>query len=287
MIGTVGFKGYLKNSTGGAPSFTVLNHNLGGDRMRQSAHKNRDSARIELKNMILHPDTDIQCYQEFATYPWSKEFDVTGQLKKLNRIFYFSEEEDKSHAEYSRAGILIVSKFPIAGHGEILSSNHGFNRVAYADIKIGKDTVRIINVHLESMGLSQYDPRNKRDLASVRKTTRSLLTKLKSGVFERSKQVKRLAAFVKGSPYPVICVGDFNDMPYSYSYQYLKRYMQNAFEESGRGFGFTYNGETLKMLRIDNQFYTPRVESMALKIRYEVNLTDHFPLVGRYRVSEN
>jgi len=287
MLGTLGMKGYFKSSEAESTSFTVLNYNIGGYRGTQMAHKNQDSARIELTNMILHPDTDIQCYQEFATYPWHKDFNVIGHLRKLNRMFYFSEEEDKSHADYSTAGILIVSRFPIVGHGEILSSNHGFNRVAYADIKIGKDTVRIINVHLESMGLSQHDPRVRHDLGSVRKSTLSLLSKLKSGVFERSKQARQVAAFVEASPYPVVCVGDFNDMPYSYSYQYLKRFMRNAFEESGRGFGFTYNGGTLKMLRIDNQFHTAGVESTVLKTRYDISLTDHFPVQGTYNITRD
>jgi len=282
MASTVGIKGYFKSNQQGANSFTILNYNLAGFGVRHAAYKNQDSTRIALINMVLHPDTDIQCYQEFASYPWNKDFDVIGQLKKLNRIFYFSEEEDTSHAEYSRAGILIVSKHPIVAHGEILSSNHGFNRVAYADIRIGDDTVRIINTHLESMGLSRYDPRYKRDLWSVRKNTKTLLGKLKTGVFERSKQARTVASFVEASPYPVICVGDFNDMPYSYTYQYLKRFMKNAFEESGRGFGFTYNGETLKMLRIDNQFYTRGLESVSLQTRYDLDLVDHFPLEGKY-----
>lgn len=287
MLGTVGIKGYFNDSTPNSASFTVLNYNIAGFDVKQSEGDNRDSARIALKNMILHPDTDIQCYQEFVTYPWDKHLNVIDQLKKLNRKFYFSMEEDRSHAKYSVAGILFVSRFPIIAHGDILSSNKGFNRAAYADIKIGEDTVRIINVHLESMGLSRYDPRNRGDLGSVRRSTRSLLSKLKSGVFERSKQAKKVATFVEASPHPVICVGDFNDMPYSYTYQYLKRYMKNAFEESGHGFGFTYHGETLKMLRIDNQFFTTGLHSITLDTRYDLNTTDHYPVEGRYKIGDS
>ncbi len=286
VLATVGLKGYFRQQKMEDVEFTVLNYNIGGYRGSPEEDTNKDSARIELANMILHPDTDIQCYQEFATYPWSKNLNVIGRLKKLKRTFYFSQEEDKSTAGYSTAGILIVSKFPIVAQGDILSSNHGFNRVAYADIKIREDTVRVINVHLESMGLSRYDPRNDRDIRSVRNNTKSLLSKLKSGVFERSKQARLVSSFVEASPYPVICVGDFNDMPYSYSYQYLRRYMKNAFEESGRGLGFTYNGETLKMLRIDNQFYTSGVESVKLETKYGVSLTDHFPVKGSYKLAD-
>ena len=91
-----------------------------------------------------------------------------------------------------------------------------------------------------------------------------------------------LARFVERSPYPVVCAGDFNDMPYAYSYRYLRKYMKNAFEESGKGFGFTYNGGTLRVLRIDNQFYQGNIRSIDLRTRYDIPYTDHFPVQGMY-----
>ena len=94
-----------------------------------------------------------------------------------------------------------------------------------------------------------------RDLNTVKSQLHTILRKLKVGVFERSRQVRQLSDFIERSPHPVVCAGDFNDLPYSYNYRHMKKHMKNSFEESGKGFGFTYNGGTLKMLRIDNQFY--------------------------------
>jgi endonuclease/exonuclease/phosphatase (EEP) superfamily protein YafD len=113
-----------------------------------------------------------------------------------------------------------------------------------------------------------------------------VLRKLKVGVFERSKQVRELADFIKRSPYRVICAGDFNDMPYSYNYQYMKKRLRNSFEESGKGFGFTYNGNTLKMLRIDNQFYSTGVRSLDFQTLDSIKFSDHFPVRGEYLIED-
>jgi len=282
VMSTVGIKRYFKRHPDGS-SFTVLNYNVANLQIKQPTALNIDSARMGLRQMILNPLTDIQCYQEFVNYPWSKNFNIIDQLQKENKHFYFSMEDETTHMEYSRVGTLIVSKFPIASHGDILASQNGFNRVSYVDVVIGKDTLRVINVHLESMGLSQYDPRYKKNLTDVKNSTRTILSKLKFGVFERSKQIKEVANFVQLSPHPVICAGDFNDMPYSYSYQYLKRSMKNTFEEAGAGLGFTYNGDMLRMLRIDNQFYAGAISALDLQTRYDLNGTDHFPIVGTYK----
>jgi endonuclease/exonuclease/phosphatase family metal-dependent hydrolase len=112
-----------------------------------------------------------------------------------------------------------------------------------------------------------------------------LLSKLKEGVFERSRQMKKLVEFIELSPHPIICLGDFNEMPYSYTYQYLRKRLKNTFEESGSGFGFTYHGGTLKVLRIDNQFYSSPIVSTDLTTRYDVELSDHFPVQATYVLS--
>ena len=94
-----------------------------------------------------------------------------------------------------------------------------------------------------------------------------------------------MTSFIETSPYPVICAGDFNDMPYSYSYQFMKRTLKNAFEEVGTGLGFTYNGNTLRVLRIDNQFYSPGVSAEQFETLTQIKFTDHFPVRGLYSLN--
>lgn len=287
LLSTVGVKKYFHSYDPERNAFTLLNYNVSNFVVKGDTNAETDTRKAALHDMMLNPETDIQCYQEFVNYPWSREGDMIRRLTELNRQFYFSMEPETDHMDYSRVGTLIVSKFPIIASGDILSGEFGFNRVSFVDIVIKSDTVRVINVHLHSMGLGRYDPRTRSHIRDVGRATRTIMSKLKEGVFERSKQAQELARFVENSPYPVVCAGDFNDMPYAYTYRYLRKYMKNAFEESGSGLGFTYNGGTLRVLRIDNQFYRGPIRSTDLQTRYDIPYTDHFPVQGTYELSGN
>lgn len=99
----------------------------------------------------------------------------------------------------------------------------------------------------------------------------------------RASQVKILSEHIKNSPYPVILAGDFNDVPYSYTYFTLKSILLNAFEEAGRGFGFTYN-KVLFFLRIDNIFYDEAFEIRQFKTHREVDYSDHYPISAVFKL---
>jgi endonuclease/exonuclease/phosphatase (EEP) superfamily protein YafD len=74
-----------------------------------------------------------------------------------------------------------------------------------------------------------------------------------------------------------ILVGDFNDVPYSYTYFTLRNIMDNGFEKAGKGFGFTYN-KVLFFLRIDNIFYDQDLGILDFKTHSEVDYSDHYPV---------
>lgn len=285
MLSTIGIKSYFQQRDQYQTTFTLLNHNISNFRIKENLNTNDSAAVTDLYKSLLNPETDIQCYQEFANYPWSKEGNVIKRLTELNRHFYFSMEPETDHMDYSRVGTLIISKFPIIASGDILAGQAGFNRVSYIDVVAKSDTVRIINVHLHSMGLGNYDPRTRSHFREIEQATRTILGKLKEGVFERRTQAEELIRFIERTPYPVVCAGDFNDMPYAYSYRYLRKYMKNSFEESGKGFGFTYNGGTLRVLRIDNQFFRGNIRSTDFTTRYDIPYTDHFPVQGTYTLT--
>lgn len=282
LLSTVGIKGYFRSSDANSKTFTLLSYNISNFGVKSGVRE--DKSIDALRDLVLNPETDIQCYQEFSNFPWSQEGNVIRRLTELNRHFYFSVAPDIGHPDYVKMGTLIVSKFPIVGKGDVLEGSSGFNRITYVDVVINSDTVRIVNAHLHSMGLGRFDPRTKTEIKEVGRATRTILSKLKEGVFERSTQAQELTRFVNNTPYPVVCAGDFNDMPYSYTYRYIRRHMKNAFEESGRGFGFTYNGGTLRVLRIDNAFYSGRIEAVDLQTRYDIPLTDHFPIQGTFQI---
>ena len=66
----------------------------------------------------------------------------------------------------------------------------------------------------------------------------------------------------------------------------MKRKLKNTFEEAGSGFGFTYNGNVLRVLRIDNQFYSTGVEAIRFETFNQTKFTDHFPIQGFYELTD-
>jgi endonuclease/exonuclease/phosphatase family metal-dependent hydrolase len=91
---------------------------------------------------------------------------------------------------------------------------------------------------------------------------------------------------IRESPYPVIVCGDFNDTPFSYTYNELAKELKNAFVEAGSGIGATYNGP-LPFLRIDNQFHSEELKAAGYETHYEMGLSDHFPISAKYVLKPN
>lgn len=288
LFSTIGLKSVFRKTPKDANTFTVMNYNLSAFNtgfshdMEKDEWIKADSLQKSMINWVLHSGADIQCYQEFPLSLKPGDGDLLSAFKSKYDC-YFSADTNK--LDGSLFGVLIVSRFPIVARGDVMVSWNGYNRIAFADIAKGSDTVRIINVHLQSMQMKGYHPGYSEDLEGQKHNVRIVFRKLKVGVFERSNQIADLVELIESSPYPVICAGDFNEMPYSYSYRLLKKHLKNAFEESGKGFGFSYNGNTLSMLRIDNQFYSSSLKSVSFKTLDTVRYTDHFPLSATYMLA--
>lgn len=289
VASTVAIKSILKGSADGKETVTVLSYNVGSfhtgflENGRGSKWVMSEARQSEMINWVLDSGADIQCFQEFPPIIKREKRNLLEDFKSRGYDAYFSGQG--ANLETTDIGLLIVSRFPIVNTGDILVSPNGYNRIAYADLLVRGDTLRVINSHLQSMQLKGYNPRYSPDFDSQKRRVGIVLTRLKSGVFQRSKQIKELLEFIEASPYPVICAGDFNEIPYSYSYRRLKKGLRNSFEEAGAGFGFTYNGNTLVTLRIDNQFYSDRVDCVELETLNTVSYSDHFPLLGTYVLS--
>jgi endonuclease/exonuclease/phosphatase (EEP) superfamily protein YafD len=121
------------------------------------------------------------------------------------------------------------------------------------------------------------DKDNLNNLEGIKENYRETLRKLKNGQIVRATQLEILKDHMDNCPYPAILVGDFNDVPYSYTYFSLRKSMKNAFETAGKGFGFTYN-KVLFFLRIDNIFYEEPLKVLQFKTHKEVDYSDHYPI---------
>lgn len=261
----------LKGKTTEESDVKILSYNvkyfMGDENSTQK--ENADS----IISFIEDQKADIICLQE-ARLRKNQIFNLQRTVKSLYSI---------NHYQYARSsttyGSVTMTRFPIVNMGEIRFKESN-NITIYTDMVIGRDTVRVFNVHLQSY---QIDPTKysiidspgvdqEEDLREVKE----MGVKFKKAFQMRAEQVREIKKYIDESPYNVIVCGDFNDTPVSYSYQQLKGELKDAFVESGRGIGRTYIGK-LPSFRIDNIFHGEKYHSFNFKT-YDFRLSDHLPI---------
>ena len=241
---------------------------------------------------------DVLCLQEYYNEP--------GGSKENGNVFRTEEYLGRGsgrHAFVSSSltngigaefGMAIFSRFAIVRRGTIPFGRLSQNHAMWADLvrpaaRTGRghpDTIRVFNVHLQSMSMADADIATATESrAGLRAKAPNLLRRFRNGAVARGTQVDTVLARVARSPYPVLLAGDLNDLPYSYVYDQLADHLQNAWATVGLGIGATYNGR-LPGLRIDQQFAGPQWQVLGCRVHSEIKWSDHFPLEGLYQLSK-
>jgi len=227
-------------------------------------------------------EADILCLQEFYSEDRITALNSIRQLKAQGYRAYLTPVFQRSRYWEGFYGVAIFTKFPILNTGDLVFDRGSLNKGVFADVRIGQDTVRIVNIHLHSMSIQTDSLGDKKNYRGLKEDSRYTFRKLKTGFVARARQIALVDRFVRESPHKVILCGDFNDIPYSYTYQRVRRHLRNAFEDAGRGFGFSLNDDKLFFLRIDNQFYDEGLKVHEFKTHREVDFSDHFPISATY-----
>lgn len=196
--------------------------------------------------------------------------------------YHFTYNNKLDYDDDHHFGIIIFSKYPILNKKDISYAPNDYNSTfQYADIQVGNDTLRVFNLHLQSLKL---DKRNRHYLQQPGITgeenirnSKNIIAKLKRGFLRRAQQSERIRQAIDASPYPVIVCGDFNDVPNSYAYHTIGENLRNAFAAKGSGIGRTYAGIS-PTLRIDHVFADRAFHVRQYK-RIKKELSDHFPVV--------
>ena len=269
---------YTFSSSGEKGDFTLLNYNV---RVFNSYSHLRDenyNINKKMNKWISAHKADIKCFQEFYHYPAMEIFKTVSMLQKNTPHYYFEPQCKIAGQEF---GMAIFSKYPIIHKGEIIFQKSSANQAIFADIKIKSDTIRVYNVHLQSMSINEEKLPVVSDSQNFFEKLRYLFYKLRKGYVLRTKQIIILLEHMEKCPYKIILSGDLNDTPYSYSYQKINRELNNAFEEKGNGFGFTYHGK-LFFLRIDNIFFDDELSVGDYKTHGEIKFSDHYPIEATF-----
>ncbi|GAB4034423.1 endonuclease/exonuclease/phosphatase family protein [Spirosoma gilvum] len=218
---------------------------------------------------------DIACFQEY-----SPNRQIERQYSaKVEKLTCFDKDRE--------VGLALFSKYPIINrYGHIWNRSAGpdINGFLCADIAYGADTIRVVNVHLWSMGVRTnlaVEALKSGHLIQFATELIDTFHKLKEGFEHRNEQFLEVESYVAGSRYPVIICGDFNETPIGYSYGKLRQNFKNAFEEAGQGLGFTLNRHPY-CVRIDQQFVSNDWAIKTCQTLSGVSFSDHFPVLAQY-----
>jgi endonuclease/exonuclease/phosphatase (EEP) superfamily protein YafD len=255
-------------------SYNVMEFNL----LDFLGHENKSLKAQQMTDWVIKTDADVKCFQEFYNGP---NYPVFRMIDRFRRAGYvYSAWLKQGNPDVGFKGVATFSRFPIVASGQEIFSG-GFNGLVWTDVAVGTDTIRIINVHLHSMGIRVGKVVRQDEMTGVKHETKGILKALKDGFAERHREVHLLENYIAISPYPVIVTGDFNETPYSVVYERMRRKLRNSFEDAGRGFGFSYN-KPPGFIRIDNQFYGPPLQPLNFETLTSISYSDHYPILGIY-----
>jgi vancomycin resistance protein VanJ len=230
----------------------------------------------KIEDLILDENPDILQLQEYRQ--------ISPELKvKLN--YKYSSFTARTGA----TGQITYSRYPIIAkeiHEFAIPDSIGTKRKAIiCDIEWQGRPIRLINVHLASVGLKDEDYDN---LSSLSNKNQDQITEgiskvgsdLKAAFIRRAHQVENLEKLLADSPYPIILSGDFNDPPTSYTYQRIITILKDSFTSAGSGLVRTYNRGPIP-LRIDYILYSSEMRCYDYKVRTET-LSDHYPVIAEF-----
>ncbi|MGX7686628.1 endonuclease/exonuclease/phosphatase family protein [Flectobacillus roseus] len=223
-------------------------------------------------------DADIACFQEYSP-------NATVEKNYSEKAVLLADDLNEE------VGLGLLSKYPIVKkYGRIWNreGQPNINGYIVADIAYKGDTVRVVNVHFWSMGIrinQAFDALQEGKIASFFRELGDSFGRLKFGFDSRYQQIDEVQEYVAGSRYPVILCGDFNETPFGYAYGKMSLLYKNAFEEVGKGMGFTLNRQPY-FVRIDQQFYSHQWQIQSCETVSSVGFSDHFPLVAHYTLNK-
>lgn len=230
---------------------------------------------------------DIICFQEYYSKhknnSQSTGFKIKEQLDIGNSHISFAK---KGNREYNY-GIATFSRFPIINRG-IIEINDVNNSCIFTDIKIHHDTVRVYNVHLESVHFGYQDYKFIDSIEHNLKNEKikglfNITNKLDKAYRKRAQQVEIIYQHIRHSPYKVLVCGDFNDTPISYAYHRMTGELDDAFLNSGNGFGFTYFRKIFPF-RIDYILCSPLIKTSVFET-FSEDLSDHNPISTKFTLN--
>ena len=264
-------------------SMRVMSWNI--EQLNIQHYKDKPWIKEQMLDLINFYDPDVACFQEAVLGEKKNSINYFPAIRKKLHFSDYSYSYDikDDFDSYHHFGIIIFSKFPVIAKQAFVNYPNDYNSTfQYIDVVTNSDTIRIFNIHLQSLkfskeNLSYLDKAGIKSDSNITES-KSIISKMKTGFIKRSVQADFIKDEIAQSPYPVIVCGDFNDVPNSYAYETIGDGLQDAFVEKGMGISRTFSAIS-PTLRIDNIFADPKFTVLQF-VRVKKFLSDHFPIVA-------
>lgn len=258
VIGYISFGSLYKFTSSensvNSDSFKVMNYNVRLFNLYNWIED--DNIETKIVDFIKDESPEILSVQEYHPH---KNIDLS----------FFKHKYEKLSGKKMKYGQAIFSQYPIINSGSIEFSNTANNAI-FVDVVKASDTIRVYNIHLESMRINA-------DVESLKNEDSERLFKRVGTTFKMQQlQTELFLKHKNKCHYKTIVCGDFNNTPFSYVYRKIKGDLNDTFKEAGNGFGRTYDFKFFPV-RIDF-ILTDDVFSVESFETYSQHFSDHYPI---------
>ena len=235
----------------------------------------------EVLQYLLSQDADVVCLQEVELFKSDRYLTLPEVREALGHKYHYSYIDFARYDSWHQFGLMVWSKYPLINK-QTLPYEWGGNLSDRCDIVVGKDTIRLINNHLESYSFTSKDLEEfdqKHNYEGLKATYYRLKEKWSRAIPRRNEQARVVRKEIETSPYPVIVVGDFNSIELSYAYWEISRGLHDAWRSlhpfqygatcEHRGFG----------VRIDYILSSDPIKPTACTVT-KAGGSDHRPVVA-------
>jgi endonuclease/exonuclease/phosphatase family metal-dependent hydrolase len=245
--------------------------------------------RQKMMNFISDESPDILCMQEF----YSDQGVIMNNVKYLQdtlgfRYIHFEPtiELHRVHCHqpiHQQWGEATFSKFPIAARKRVDFKNSRSNDCIYSDVVIDDDTLRVFNMHLQSIHLDEEDYQTLQKMESNQLPEwlplKRIFRKMKYSYAIRASQVEQVSKVIRRYHGKQVVCADLNDVPVSYSYRTIigSKNLKDAFIEKGWGIGRTFVA-TYSIFRIDYILVSSSIKVLNT-LKANLKLSDHYPVI--------
>lgn len=261
-----GNKGYIAEDS----DFTVMSYNV--RLFNKFKWSDKKTVAVEISDFIKEHNPSVICVQEFSK---NADFDYSS----------FPYKFILSKGKRIQTGQAILSKYPIVNTGEILFKDSS-NKATFVDIVRAGDTIRIYNMHLQSIRITPDVNEISQDINEMDQRRSEVMYRSIGKAFARQQsQAEILQKHKAECTYPIIICGDMNNSAFSYVYRKIKGDLNDAFVEAGSGFGKTYDFKYYPA-RIDYIFADKKFRVKNFETFEEIIDSDHFPIMATFSVED-